>query len=301
MSFKYTLHKMESFKDEIDVLGKIVILQKNLKQKYINEKLGKNTFEESTTKLFEPITQSTKEANKRLIKSIDNLKTQSYILPPLPSGYESTDDSINFGNIARKYINAPTVVRDYIFGVRFNPKENLFYIGDSPIIDNNSIEILFTMGGRQKYRGTEGLWSLLTIKQPEGYTKQEKELYEDIVLRTNALFQNYDPTIMRANANRGWKWRNLISDIWEDNIKRQTENRSRSNTLPQTGKGCSSLSKNKTKIIHIPTDPNELVKKLHLLLSSKSAGNTGLYNEINAILDQLLKKNILIKNNIKKY
>jgi hypothetical protein len=42
--------------------------------------------------------------------------------------------------------------------------------------------------------------------------------------------------------------------------------------------------------------PNELLEKLALLVTAKQSGNTGLDNTINSILDELQKKNIIIKD-----
>lgn len=42
-------------------------------------------------------------------------------------------------------------------------------------------------------------------------------------------------------------------------------------------------------------DPNELVNRLRLLLSSKNVGNTNHDNEIVSIIEELYEANILVK------
>ena len=45
--------------------------------------------------------------------------------------------------------------------------------------------------------------------------------------------------------------------------------------------------------IYLPSDPNALIERLDLLLTSKQAGNTGVGNEIVAVSDELLRQNII--------
>jgi len=65
--------------------------------------------------------------------------------------------------------------------------------------------------------------------------------------------------------------------------------------LPIHGRGKSK----KHKLIHggvlYYNDPDALVERLHLLCASKQAGNTGLDNEISAILDELLRGGAISK------
>ena len=65
--------------------------------------------------------------------------------------------------------------------------------------------------------------------------------------------------------------------------------------LNQTGKGV------KKNYVTLPSDPTELVNRLELLIGSKDAGNTGVYNEIVSICDELLKKKIIGKGQYKQF
>ena len=69
----------------------------------------------------------------------------------------------------------------------------------------------------------------------------------------------------------------------------------RQSDLEQTGKG---LKKN---YVTLPSDPAELVDRLTLLAGSKDAGNTGVYNEMVSICDELLKKKIIGKGQYKQF
>ena len=59
--------------------------------------------------------------------------------------------------------------------------------------------------------------------------------------------------------------------------------------MPTTGEGIGFLS----------SDPNVLVQKLSMLMSSHKAGNTGVFNEICAILDELLRQKLITMHKYK--
>jgi len=49
-------------------------------------------------------------------------------------------------------------------------------------------------------------------------------------------------------------------------------------------------------VVYLSSDPNALVERLQLLFSSAKAGNTGVQNEIVAILDKLLRMKIITRD-----
>ena len=63
----------------------------------------------------------------------------------------------------------------------------------------------------------------------------------------------------------------------------------------ETGSGL------KKDYITLPSDPTELVDRLTLLAGSKDAGNTGVYNEMVSICDELLKRKIIGKGQYKQF
>ena len=52
--------------------------------------------------------------------------------------------------------------------------------------------------------------------------------------------------------------------------------------------------------IVIPSDPNTLLERLHLLLASQEAGHTGVSNELVSICDELKRQGVLNSNAYKK-
>ena len=108
-----------------------------------------------------------------------------------------------------------------------------------------------------------------------------------LLIKANVLHRNFDPKETNPRSGPSTKWNNLLSDIWgKYNRKKKYE-----------GEG----------VFVIPSDPNALVKRLDLLLSSKEAGNTGVRNELvskcqllkrQGVLNSMSYKNLI--SNIKK-
>ena len=65
--------------------------------------------------------------------------------------------------------------------------------------------------------------------------------------------------------------------------------------------GSSAGQSLKKNYVTLPSDPTELVDRLTLLAGSKDAGNTGVYNEMVSICDELLKKKIIGKGQYKQF
>ena len=90
------------------------------------------------------------------------------------------------------------------------------------------------------------------------------------MIKTNSLRVNYDPENNKPRNSKGYKWKNILSDIWKNRKKYE-------------GSG----------VIVNPSDPNALLEKLDLLLASQEAGNTGVGNEVVSICDKLKRQVVL--------
>ena len=84
------------------------------------------------------------------------------------------------------------------------------------------------------------------------------------MIKTNALHQRNDPKNPNPKSSKSDKW-HLLSPIWYKS-KEYQEGVARA----YEGKG----------VVFLSGDPNALLKRLDLLLSSQEAGHTGVRNEL---------------------
>ena len=154
-------------------------------------------------------------------------------------------------------------------------KSNKHYIGDKRVdIDHNNLII-----DGENYEGTEGLWELIRSKTPmQGdYTPEDLSNYEKILIQTNAIWKDYDPSTNKPRSSKSEKYTTIIKPIY-DQLK------------ATKGSGTVFLSQ----------DPNVLVNRLELLMASRQAGNTGVNNEIVSIMDELLRQNHITREDYKR-
>lgn len=192
-----------------------------------------------------------------------------------------TDDNDNrdqYGSLPKKYISDLLNTEkqrefDQKYGVRTTKNGEKLFIGDSRMeIDGSDIIIK-----NRRYKGTPGLYELLFKKYPQNYTQKDKETYRQIVLKTNAARRRYKPNEQISGCNLD-KYKHVIAPIAVSKT---------------TGKGIFMESNtNKTDYIYWD-DPNELVERLRLLLSSQNAGHTGHTNEIISIIEELKEAKII--------
>jgi len=132
----------------------------------------------------------------------------------------------------------------------------------------------------ERYRGTEGLWELVTMKKTKtiAYDGEDIKKYKEITVETGATRNRKNP--QKPASNKGQKWEIFIRPIWEKHVKAPKRN----------------VNRKKQGLGFLPSDPNDLCERLELLMASKQAGNTGLRNEIVSICDELLRQKILSRD-----
>lgn len=90
---------------------------------------------------------------------------------------------------------------------------NHFMVGNKMVgIDNDDLII-----DGKKCIGNHGLWRLLTSKDAPDekfYTQDNLTNYSRILLGTELLYKNKDPSTGKPKSSRGDKYMNLIAGIW---------------------------------------------------------------------------------------
>ena len=281
-----SFYKITDPKERRRMFEKLNQTRKNVQEQFLEDKIGKIESSQSLKKFFKPITESQKEITKEIKEQLApirdkvlTLPTQTLAIqpaaPPLETG-ERDEELMNVGPIAAEYIEKyidPEKV-DNTFGIYVDG--GTWKIGnENVVVDGNDLFI-----GEEKYEGTRGLWELIVMKEPseQNYNDGDLATYSKIMVNTNAIRRDNDPTNPRPKSSKSWKWTNVVKDIW-------------SNRKTYEGQG--------TKTIVIPSDSNALLERLDLLMASKEAGNTGTRNELVSICDELLRQRVISKNEYK--
>ena len=307
-----------------ELIKDFIETRKRIKDNFIARKVGEAEYQTGLTKLFKPvtetqkatakeITEAQKETAERIEKGLLPIKEgiESLTMLPIEEGEKKAitlteslteEEKTNLGPIAETFLKTPWNKEnlDLNFGLNTQNEERKFKIGDKFIkIENDNIKVV---GEDKAINGTVGLWALITAKNPKpnDYTLNDKKEYKDLLIKTNAIFKNNDPTETRPKGNyQGNKWNNIIKPIWEEikpkpkgKGKGKGKGKRQEDPKPGTSKGGG------LKIL--PSDPNALIDRFDLLFSSKKAGHTGVRNEIISILDELKRQGVINVNEYKK-
>ena len=99
---------------------------------------------------------------------------------------------------------------------------------------------------------------------------------------TNALRRNNDESETKPTANKSWKLKHILKPIWDEK-----------DLYTEIG-----ITPSVPTII-LPCDPIARLERLHILMASKAAGNSGVRNELVSVCDELLRHNLIDKHKYK--
>ena len=211
---------------------------------------------------------------------------------------EEEDESV--GKIARHYLNKQ--YRDTTFGIR--KEKGHHYIGNKHVIVDDNDIIIAKDGDR--FKGTVGLWELITLREPAYFEEEDKDEYERLMVKTNALHREYDPSNPRPRGSMSKQWKNILGPIWykkqgfseEDAFRKTKDKNYRKRILKKMHK--IKYEYEREGVVVIPSDPNALLERLDLLLASQGAGHTGVGNELVSICDELKRQGVINTKTYKK-
>lgn len=292
--------------DNKTLLKNLISSRKNIKRKILSIKRGVLDYEHSVNETLKPI--------------IDPLNT---ITEKINDGENLVDNKNDYNlktslNQFTHFFEIPPENRIYdkTYGLYFEKETHQLKIGEYPVefINDNTIVV-----GDIKYRWTYGLWSILCEKIPKGVTQSDNETYLEILTQTRVyLNKNGKP-----KTNSGFKWKYIIKPLYErikqyeigfsKKRKLHIEGPSSAEPILQTnpfdfspktinkkGSGIFKSVIPNTQLVYYD-DPNELVTRLNLLVSSQYAGNTGVNNEIISIIEELCERNLIHYDSNGKY
>ena len=299
-----------------ELIRDFIETRKRIKDNFIAKKVGEIEYQTGLTKLFKLVTETQKETAEKITQELLPIKEGIEKLPgaisfPAYPALEMTEEElIKIGPIASKYL-LPTF-RQKATQSDIKPgdsKGTFFKIGETPIkIENDDITIKDT-----PFKGTVGLWKLLTSKDIPDITEYKAEDLRDYITIMHITKATYDKNNKRVGGNN--KMNKLIKPFVmtlendggeglidkieehfgfkEETDEEVTDEYEEAASIPFTPTKGTGL-----KIL--PSDPNALIDRFDLLFSSQKAGHTGVRNEIVSILDELKRQGVLKTNEYKK-
>lgn len=274
----------------MNITSKIIDARKAIKRKL--EALKRNELQ--IEKSFAPITTPLRTIAKHIDRGgSENLNLKTEKSEPSKDDIESAaDESESDAEYLEKFSDLPKTYisgmmhdtknkYDFTYGVRYNPEDDKYYIGNSEIqFDGDDLII-----NNNEYHGTRGLYELLFKKHSHDFTIDDKKQYINIVKSTSAHKRNYD-SLERTYGNKSWKYKYIIKPMTQRPRIRLSHGK------VSGGELMMQVTNNPIDYVYWD-DPNELVDRLRLLIASQEAGNSNHSNEINRILEELIESNII--------
>ena len=276
--------KIEDHNKQDEIVKEFLALKNKIKDNFRKEKIGEIETQRDLAKLFKPVTETQKATAKEITGELKPIKEgikklpQAITFPAYPSiqAFEEPiegEDAQYIGDIASTYLKkfATKDEADRTFGLY--DKNKKFYIGNklAIIVDNDLII------GKDEYEGTPGLWELIVLKEPKDFTNDDYRNYAKLMVKSNALRAGNNPESRKPKSSKGYKWKNILKDIWNNRLKYEGEG-----------------------VTVIPSDPNALLERLDLSLATQDAGHTGVGNELTSICDELKRQGVINADAYKK-
>ena len=309
-----------------ELIRDFIETRKRIKDNFIAKKVGEIEYQTGLTKLFKPVTETQKATAKEITeaqKATAEKITQELL--PIKEGIEklpgaisegfpalgmTEEELIKIGPIARKYIQS-NLGRATTKAGLYSEDDNL-KIGYRPVkIENDDIIIDDT-----PFKGTDGLWKLITSKDIPDKTEYGAKDLADYITIMHITKATYDKNNKRVGGNDKMNKliKPLVKALEEDKSSNKlvteinkhfgfeevTDEYEEAALYPLTPTKGTSLSVAGQGLKILPSDPNALIDRFDLLFSSQKAGHTGVRNEIVSILDELKRQGVLKTNEYKK-
>lgn len=165
---------------------------------------------------------------------------------------------------------------DKVFGVKKCAKSHNLMLGLHPFsLVPNQGKILV---GNSSYNASRGLMDLIFLNKPsKTYDEYDLRMYKDILDKTNVHKKNFAVEGEMKKPNT-YKYTYVLKPLFHKGGAIET---------------LFKIDNNENIDYKYWDDPNELVERLHLLISSSLAGHNNHQNEIISIIEELQEANII--------
>ncbi|EFO83982.1 hypothetical protein CRE_17394 [Caenorhabditis remanei] len=270
----------------MDVFKPILESNKKLQEEIIDEKNKivetLNNFKAPTQRSIAPALSTSTPATPR---NQSLIRKPSVTLPRDAPSLPSTSDLV-VSNLIVGYLQDNSDRSNAGYSIKFNKDEKKYTIGNKDItFDQNIIKV-----NDEEYTATVGLMELLIKKTPniKNVTAEDTSNYQKILICSDALYQGFDKTCKRYNADSSDKWKFIKTNYFV--AKTSTASGSSISFKPHVGGSVNTL--------YLPSDSNSLMDSLRLSIGSYQAGNNGEYNKIQAMLDELVRQKLIKKKDL---
>ena len=244
-----------------------------IRQKAENEKARGLEQQIKLEKQYNPIIKATKQSTNKLT---EELKSNRAIGEGQRGAWRR-----NFAQPAIEYYLNQKKNKDKYYGIQ---KINGQYrMGDSIVTLDDKSNIYVNDA---RFEGTPGLWGLIMLNQPSEYTTDDLHNYEDLVEKTQAI---YNPLIKSENdrPHMTSKYKDILSQFEEAYVTDEGEDQK---GVTGDDNDDSSDIEEGEGITYLPGNINGLLDRLKLVYAEREAGNiSATTNEIVGILDELLR------------
>lgn len=172
---------------------------------------------------------------------------------------------ITLGIVGARYLPK---AKDDKFGIYYDDLSERPMIGCEEITFDGD-DIIFVKD-KKTYKGSEGLWRLLTDKDPietNKFTQSDWTAYKEILGRTHSLYHRNDPLSGKPKSSRGRKWLEMVKPVWEAHSKNIN------------GSGLAVYETGRPLEYRYIKHLNELVTRLNYIYAQEIAGNNSFHNE----------------------
>ena len=253
-----------------------------VKQMFLNEKLGNQQSYESQAKLFKPLIDTTRETTKTLEQKIgDNNQNLSNLLVPFTNQLIRANDQREAIQ-AMPFYDSPIPTSQ----TTSTPKTDTLIINldkDLNESDKENLDLLDLKLPSEVYESNEIQTTLEEIKtinrrlgQFMGSKSKKTPADKAICESQQKTLEKYKSILTKAKAG---------SELLGEGLKKKKK-------LVKVKRG---RGRPKGDQVVFYQNPNQLVQLLHENLTALKAGNNGVYNTAVGILDELLKIRVITK------
>ena len=322
-----------------DLIKEVIAKCSVIREADRRRKMGEAFEFEQLSRFFKPITKQTEKTMEKIEKGFRglpgeiarvlprpiNITQQMQPMQPPPAYELPFAGEAEIPEVEEENIKLPVEVKEienggYIIGdtvFRVNHEQKLIELEEDTIDSEKIYNILTNKNSKTK-------WNELN--------EDEKYDFGRMIVNSNVLYEDYENMEYKQQKklSKKTRWENLYKPIWYNRFLYMDEERLNSYVeqthmersfrsskirklmTPETKKLIKSYfpdlkgeglkgSGLKKDYVTLPSDPDELVDRLTLLAGSKNAGNTGVYNEMVSICDELLKRKIIGKGQYKQF